>query len=124
MHVHTSEVVISQCNSIANNEKPPPQFDETIPGRVSSFWTHQQGLSRHDQKPKSHICNNFDLCEGICNRLILNFSFYCKYGILVFDHDGTGPADESKRTKRVQGWSRQIVGGGDFHYLQYYYTVK
>ena len=22
--------------------------------------------------------------------------------------DGTGPADESKRTKRVQGWSRQI----------------
>ena len=51
MHVHTSEVVISQCNSIANNEKPPPpQFDETIPGRVSSFWTHQQGLSRHDQK--------------------------------------------------------------------------
>ena len=58
MHVHTSEVVISQCNSIANNEKPPPQFDETIPGRVSSFWTHQQGPSRHDQKPKSHICNN------------------------------------------------------------------
>ena len=59
MHVHTSEVVISECNSIANNEKPPPpQFDETIPGRVSSFWTHQQGLSRHDQKPKSHICNN------------------------------------------------------------------
>ena len=53
MHVHTSEVVISQCNSIANNEKPPPQFDETIPGRVSSFWTHQQGPSRHDQKPKN-----------------------------------------------------------------------
>ena len=65
-----------------------------------------------------------DVCEGICNRLILNFSYYCKYGILVFDHDGTGPADESKRTKRVQGWSRQIVGGGAFHYLQYYYTVK
>ena len=29
-----------------------------------------------------------------------------------FRHDGTGPADESKRTKRVQGWSHQIVGGG------------
>ena len=55
-----------------------------------------------------------DVCEGICNRLILNFSYYCKYGILGFDHDGTGPADESKRTKRVQGWSRQIVGGGGF----------
>ena len=25
--------------------------------------------------------------------------------------DGTCPADESKRTKRVQGWSRQIMGG-------------
>ena len=35
-----------------------PKFDETIPGRVSSFWTHQQGLSRHHQKPKPHICNN------------------------------------------------------------------
>ena len=44
MHVHTSEVVISQCNSIANNEKPPPpQFDETIPGRVSSFIINSLG---------------------------------------------------------------------------------
>ena len=33
-------------------------FDETIPGRISSFWTHQQGLFRHHQKPKLHICNN------------------------------------------------------------------
>ena len=24
----------------------------------------------------------------------------------------TGPDDESKRTKRGQGWSRQIMGGG------------
>ena len=55
-----------------------------------------------------------DVCEGICDRLKLNFSYYCKYGILVFDHDGTGPDDESNRTKRVQGWSRQIVGGGGF----------
>ena len=29
---------------------------------------------------------------------------------IIYD-DGTGPADESKRTKRVQGWSRQIMGG-------------
>ena len=36
---------------------------------------------------------------------------YCKYGVLVFGDDGTGPADESKRTKRVQGWSRSIMGG-------------
>ena len=52
-----------------------------------------------------------DVCEGICNRLMLHFSYYCKYGVLAFDDDGTGPADESKRTKRVQGWSRQIMGG-------------
>ena len=53
-----------------------------------------------------------DECEGICNRMILNFSYYCKYGVLVFGDDGAGPADESKKTKRVQGWSRQIMGGG------------
>ena len=128
MHVHTSEVVISQCNSIANNEKPPPpQFDETIPGRVSSFWTHQQGLSRHDQKPKSHICNNMKNLVSIYYKFLRTHhtrSACYHFGTGIFDHDGTGPADESKRTKRVQGWSRQIVGGGAFHYLQYYYTVK
>ena len=104
MHVHTSEVGISQCNSIANNEKPPPQFDETIPGRDRNI-----------------IANIFFILYYF---FFSYFSYYCKYGILVFDHDGTGPADESKRTKRVQGWSRQIVGGEAFHYLQYYYTVK
>ena len=51
-----------------------------------------------------------DVCEGICDRMILHFS-YCKYGVLVFGDDGTGLADESKRTKHVQGWSCQIVGG-------------
>ena len=44
-------------------------------------------------------------------RMILHFSYYCKYAIFVFGDDETGPADESKRTKRVQGWSRQIMGG-------------
>ena len=59
-----------------------------------------------------------DVCEGI-----LHFSYYCKYGVLFCGDDGTDPADESKRTKRVQGWSRQIMGG-DFYYFQYYYSVK
>ena len=45
------------------------------------------------------------------------------FWVLVSGDDGTGPADEFKRTKRVQGWSRQIMGAG-FHYLQYYYFVK
>ena len=65
-----------------------------------------------------------DVCEEICNRIILNFSYYCKYGIWVFGDDGTGPADEFKRTKRVQVWSRQTMEKGLFYYLQYYYTVK
>ena len=52
-----------------------------------------------------------DVREGICNRMILHFSYYCKYGVLVFGDDGTGPDDEFKRAKRVQGWSRQIIGG-------------
>ena len=43
--------------------------------------------------------------------------------VLFFVDDGKDPADESKRTKRIQGWSRQITGGG-FYYLQYYYFVK
>ena len=54
---------------------------------------------------------------------IPDFLYYSKYGILVFDDDETGSADGSKRTKRVQGWSRQIMGGG-FYYLQYYHYVK
>ena len=53
-----------------------------------------------------------DVCEGICHRMMLHFSCYCKYGVLVFGDDRTGPADEIKRTKRVQGWSRQIMGEG------------
>ena len=64
-----------------------------------------------------------DVCEGIRNRMILHFSYYCKYGVLVFGDDRTGPADEYKRTKRVKGWSRQIMGGG-FYDLKYYYSMK
>ena len=52
-----------------------------------------------------------DVCEEICDRKVLHFSYYCKYGVLVYGDDGTGPADESKRTKRIQEWSLQIMGG-------------
>ena len=31
---------------------------------------------------------------------------------VAFACDGTGPADESKRTKRIQGWSRLNLLGG------------
>ena len=49
------------------------------------------------------IFPSFGFCHFFLVLVILDFGF---------GHDGTGPADESKRTKRVQGWSRQIVGGG------------
>ena len=61
MHVHTNDAVISQSNSIANNKSLPPMIYETIPGCVQSFWTYQQGLFCHHQKPKPHICNNMKI---------------------------------------------------------------
>ena len=46
-------------------------------------------------------CRARDARKGICDTTILHFSYYCKYGVLFFGDDGTVPADESKRTKRV-----------------------
>ena len=43
------------------------------------------------------------------------FFFFIKDNVnewVTFACDGTGPADESKRTKRVQGWSRLNWLGG------------
>ena len=43
-----------------------------------------------------------DVCEGICNRMILHFHIIANMGVLVFGDDETGSsADESKRMKRV-----------------------
>ena len=39
------------------------------------------------------------------------FHSIANMGFWFFGDDETGPADESKRTKRVEGWSRQIMGG-------------
>ena len=39
-----------------------------------------------------------------------SFDSLCFFGFFLVDE--TGPAKESKRTKRVQGWSRQILGFG------------
>ena len=53
-----------------------------------------------------------DVCEGICSRKLVHFSCHCKYGVLFFGDDRTGLAGESKRTKRILEWSRQIMGRG------------
>ena len=42
---------------------------------------------------------------------LIHFLYCCKYGVLVFDDDGTGPADESKQIKCIKGRSCQIMGG-------------
>ena len=148
MHVHANDAVISQSNSIAYNKSLPPIFEETMPRRISSFWTHHQGLSRHHQKPKPHICNNM---KNVA-------SFYYKFlrthharGACY--HFGTGIPSVSKMqctTQRVysnrnlfktltsmniallmspKGRNASRDGlvklwEGGFYYLQYYYLVK
>ena len=37
-----------------------------------------------------------DVPEGICNRMMLHFSYYRTHEALVFGDTGTGPADEFK----------------------------
>ena len=46
--------------------------------------------------------------------MILHFHIIANMGfwlLVQIGDDGKGPADESKRTKRVQGWSHQIMEG-------------
>ena len=57
-----------------------------------------------------HSIPTRDVCDRIGYRKILHFSYYCKYEVSVFGDNGTGLADESKRAKHIQGWSRQIMG--------------
>ena len=61
------------------------------------------------------ICQPALLSNAICRRLKSQYLYMCLVGFFFKDNvnewvtfacDGTGPADESKRTKRVQGWSR------------------
>ena len=54
---------------------------------------------------------SWPICLNILNRLtpapIIRVNEW-----VTFAYDGTGPADESKRTKRIQGWSRLNWLGG------------
>ena len=44
---------------------------------------------------------------------------------VTFACDGTGHADESKRTKRVQGWSRlNWLGGTHYCFLAYFILIN
>ena len=67
------------------------------------------------------ICQPALLSNAICRRLKSQCFCMCIVGIFFKDNvnewvtfacDGTGPADESKKTKRIQGWSRLNWLGG------------
>ena len=115
MHVHTNDVIISQSNSIANNKTPShnlirPSLDAFCP------FGHQQGLFRNHQKPKPHISN---IMKNVVSYLFITNSFahitHSAHAITLsccddgsgfgFGDDRTDPADESKRTQRIQEWS-------------------
>ena len=98
MNVHTNDVIISQSNSIANNKRWMCGFYIDL-----AYYRLCTASSIRMGSPYQSDCMRRarDVCEGICNRMIQHISYYCKYGVLVFGDDGTGPADESKRTKHV-----------------------
>ena len=67
------------------------------------------------------ICQPALLSKAIRRRLKSQCFCMCIVGFffkdnvnewVTFAYDGTGPADESKRTKRIQGWSRLKWLGG------------
>ena len=72
-------------------------------------------------KGEEPICQPALLSNAICRRLKSQCFYLCLVGFffkenvnewVAFACDETGPADESKRTKRVQGWSRLNWLGG------------
>ena len=56
-----------------------------------------------------HTC---DVCEGICNRMILNFSYYCKYGILVLVMTGQALLITPKGRNASRGGLVKLWEGG------------
>ena len=64
-----------------------------------------------------------DVCEGICNRMMLHFLYYCKYWFWFLVMTGQvllmSPKGQNvSREGLVKLWE------GGFYYLQYYYFVK
>ena len=93
-------------------------------------YTSQRVYSKRDQ---FKTLTSMNIARDYRNRIIhrsieLIKAIYALYmhvhtNDVVIPADGAGSADESKRTKLVQGWSRQIMGRG-FYYLQYYRFLK
>ena len=66
----------------------PTQLDETIPGRVLSFWTHQQGLSRTFLN-KNIFLDTKKILAGLTQAVLLLFHLQpkqspCFYPALYF----------------------------------------
>ena len=87
-----------------------------LTGRVDKlvdFWLHIHW--------EISLCQPALLSNAICRRLKSQFFYLCLFGFFFKDNvnewvtfacDETAPADESKRTERVQGWSRLNWLGG------------
>ena len=63
-----------------------------------------------------------DGCEGICNKMI-QFSYYCKYGVLVLVMTGQALLMSPKGQNASRDGLIKLWEGG-FYYLQYYSIVK
>ena len=71
-----------------------------------TFW--KMKVAVYSKRDLFQTFTSMNIAGDHHNRFI-HFLYYCKYGVLIFGDVRTGPADESKRTKRVQGWSRKIM---------------
>ena len=94
--------------------KPVPCFYKAITLAASALIIHKAGAERPliEVSSKSNARRRwfkswyFCVCIACLKDNIMMVFFAC---------DGTSPADESKRTKRVLGWSRQNWLGGYTH---------
>ena len=91
---------------------------------IFSFTNNSSSSTLHlryewDPRTKVIACAARVMCakEFVIEKGLI-FHIVANTGVLFFGDDETRSADESKETKRAQGWSRQIIRGG-FYYLQF-----
>ena len=85
--------------------------------KLISQWICNQSTNLSTRPAKQSNSSSVEV-SVLLHVLDLFFSFF-KDNVnewVTFACDGTGPAEESKRTKRVQGWSRLNLVGWYTHY--------
>ena len=96
---------------------------------ISFFRSVCKLISQWIRSQNQPICQPVLLSNAIRRRLKFQCFCMCIVGFFFKDNvnewvtsacDGTGPADESKRAKRVQGWSRLNRLGGILIIVSWY----